>query len=133
MVPDPYLESRPLIIRKLWDFDNNCLRDPDDIEIARSRTSLCLPEENFGQQSGSYSAALGRSFFITSHGYVDLAPPDARSGDKVVLLDGTRFPRKTGRGKNTFKLLGESFMETVVDAEVMKTRCKESVERIAIV
>ena len=66
-----------------------------------------------------------------------LAPPDARSGDKVVLLDGTRFPfvlRKSRRGKNTFELLGESFMETVVDAEVMEMRCKElSVERIAIV
>ena len=137
VVPDPYLESRPFTPRKLWDFENNRLRDPDDIELARSRTLLCLPQENSGPQRGCYGVALGRSFFITSHGYMGLAPPDARSGDKVVLLDGMRFPcvlRKSAGGENTFKLLGESFLETVVDTEVMETRCKELlVERIAIV
>ena len=137
VVPDPYLESRPFTPRKLWDFENNCSRDPDDIEIARSRTSLCLPQENSGPQRGCYGAALGRSFFVTSHGYMGLAPPDARSGDKVVLLNGARFPfilRKTGGEENTFELLGESFLETVVDTEVMEARCEGlCVERIAIV
>ena len=137
VVPDPYLESRSLKVHRVWDFENNRLRDPDDKEIERQSTSLCLPEELYDPSSGSYGAALGRSFFITSQGYMGLAPPDARSGDKVVLLDGTRSPfilKKIGRGKNIFELVGEAFLETVLDTEVMETRCKEfSVERITIV
>ena len=61
-----------------------------------------------------------------------LVPPDARSGDKVVLLDGNRFPfilRKIGMGKTTFKLLGEAFLETGVDAEVVEMRCNYSLSR----
>ena len=137
VVPDPYVDSRPFKFRKVWDFDNNRLRDPDDLEILQDRILVCLPEDSYGQLRESYGAALGRSFFITRQGYMGLAPPDARRGDKVVLLDGNRFPfilRRVGMGKNTFELLGESYMETVVDTEVLETRCKEfSVERIAIV
>ena len=143
VVPDPYLESRPIKNRNPFDVLENRFKNTDNDllsenkEFSRTRTSLCIPEENVGEQRGCYSAALGRSFFKTSHGYMGLAPPDARSGDKVVLLDGTRIPfilRKTGSGKNTFKLLGESFMETLVDTEVVETRCKDLfIERIAIV
>lgn len=146
VVPDPYLESRPTSYFNLSKLDDQLKAQSknvarlknaaktavfEDKEIPRSR----VPEEGIGK--GSYSAALGRSFFITSHGYMSLAPPDAQSGDQVVLLLGTRFPfimRKTGNAKNTFKLLGESFMETVIGTEVAETRCRDlSVEEIAIV
>lgn len=143
VVPDPYLESRPIKDWNRYDVLENRFENVDNNvssegkEFTRTHTRLCMPEENVGEQRGCYRAALGRSFFKTSHGYMGLAPPDARSGDKVVLLDGTRFPfilRQTGSGKNTFTLLGESFMETVVDTEAVETRCKELfVERIAIV
>lgn len=144
MVPDPYLESRPTSDSNPSKLDDQLeaqLKNAaniavfEDKEIPQSRVSLCTPVEGIGE--GSYSAALGRSFSIISHGYMGLAPPDAQSGDQVVLLLGTRFPfilRKTGNAKNTFKLHGESFMETVIDTEVAETRCRDlSVEEIAIV
>lgn len=98
VVPDPYLESRPTKYdnrSKMHDqlkaqsiINDNVVFE--DKEVAVPRVFLCLPQDDVGQ--GPYSAALGRSFFITSHGYMGLAPPDAQSGDRVVLLDGSRFP-----------------------------------------
>ena len=47
---------------------------------AQPRVSLSQPEEGIGK--GPYSAALGRSFFISSHGYTGLAVPNAQVGDQ---------------------------------------------------
>ncbi len=140
VVPDPYLESRPTEYHNPSKLDDGYRTQSEnapreDEEELLDRIFLCDPKGDIGRVS--YGAALGRSFFITSDGYMGLAPPDAQSGDYVLLLDGAKFPfilRKVGSGEHTYRLIGESFMENLIDTELIEERCRDfSVERIAIV
>lgn len=143
VVPDPFLKSRPVKNRNPYNLLENRYknanndRPSEDKLFSRTRTSLCMPEENVGEQRGCYGAALDRSFFKTSHGYMGLALSDTRSGDKVILLNDIRIPfilRKTRSEKNTFQLLSELFIKTIVNIEIIKTRYKDLfIERIIII
>lgn len=140
VVPDPYLESRPTEYynrSKLSNAFKAQFKDHlfEDKEIPLPRVFLCKPKE--GLYKGPYTAALGRSFFMTKQGYVGLAPPDSQKGDHVALLDGVKFPfilRESGNKGSTYKLVGEAFMDTVIDGELLEERCKAfRVEHISIV
>ena len=118
VVPDPYLESRPTeysnpsqldddLKDQLKRYTHDTVIEENDKRTPKPCVSLCLPTQNIGK--GSYSAALGRSFFISRHGYMGLAPPDAQVGGKVVLLDARAIPfhsEKHGAGGKFLQATG---------------------------
>lgn len=68
------------------------------------------------------SACHGRLFFITSNGYMGLAPLSTRSGDLICIFLGGRTPFVLRPdGKNTYKFIGECYVEGRMHGEAMVT------------
>jgi hypothetical protein len=140
VVPDPFLESRPTKYYRPSDYLSNGHKSQsknaewrDEVE-AIDRVFIFYPEACIS--SGSYTAALGRSFFTTDKGYMGLAPPDAQIGDYVAILEGTEVPFLLRKVKieDQYRLVGEVFLETVVNETIIDERLKELVfTRIKIV
>lgn len=77
-----------------------------------------------------YYTAMARQVvrrpFITTKGFVGLAPSHAQERDVVVIFRGARFPytlRKNGNGK--YKLIGETYLHGVMYGEFIKPDVEE--------
>jgi Heterokaryon incompatibility protein (HET) len=65
---------------------------------------------------------VSRRPFITTQGFVGLAPFHAQQGDIVVIFQGAKFPytlRKCGSGK--YKLIGDTYLHGVMYGEFIKS------------
>ncbi len=65
-----------------------------------------------GLRKRIYSASVGRAMFVTSKGFIGLAPWNAQQGDVVSVLFGTCTPfilRKT-TGEEKYALVGEAYV-----------------------
>lgn len=66
-----------------------------------------------------HSASVGRAMFVTSKGYIGLAPWNAQGGDVVSVLFGGITPfllRKTA-GKELYTLVGEAYVYGIMGGE----------------
>lgn len=63
----------------------------------------------------------GRSLFVTDNGFMGLGPTDAVPGDEVVVLLGgsTPFVLRSENGFQNFKLVGECYVEGIMDCEAL--------------
>jgi hypothetical protein len=64
----------------------------------------------------------GRRLFISSKGYLGVAPAAAREGDAVCVLRGGAVPFiiRKHEGENCFTLVRESYVHGVMDGEVLQ-------------
>ncbi|KAH7926181.1 HET-domain-containing protein, partial [Leucogyrophana mollusca] len=70
---------------------------------------------------GSLAFFYGRCFAMTSTGYMGVVPRTAKPGDWVCVLLGGELPfviRKVGDG--FFRLVGECYLQGIMDGEVME-------------
>ena len=71
-------------------------------------------------EAGGYPAALNRCFFILPDGYMGLGPPNTRPSDICSVVFGSKWAyvlRSNGDG--THQLVGECYVEGVVDGRVI--------------
>ena len=64
-------------------------------------------------------ACIGRRFFITTKGFMGLAPAIAQVGDKVCLISGCCTPFIIRPEGPNYALVGESYVHGVMDGELM--------------
>ena len=123
VIPDPYESQRgdPDIKYELGWMEEEAIRlDPS---LDKHKIKL-MPADNvvgYGGDKGREKYALGRSFFITKKGYMGLAPPDARPGDAVAVLFGSKVPFVLRpRESGTFELIGETHVQGLMDGQAVE-------------
>ncbi|GKT58366.1 heterokaryon incompatibility protein [Colletotrichum tofieldiae] len=70
----------------------------------------------------------GKRPYVTRQGYVGMAPGNARPGDVVVILLGSRIPyvlRPSGDGTRYY-FVGEAYCDGVMDGEILTKRQRET-------
>jgi hypothetical protein len=106
----------------------------------RMRRELYGTLANATDESGGYEASWrlpasrldilyrhnGRRPFITEKGHLGLGPKDMKEGDVVSIIFGAEAPlilREVGgdEGKGTFELVGEAYVNGVMDGEAMNS------------
>lgn len=86
-----------------------------------------LPE---GYRETMHMASSGRSLYITSRGRIGLCYLKVKSNDEVWILIGSKLPfilRKVSRNDShlrTYHLVGDCFLEGVMDGEVVQATTK---------
>lgn len=60
-----------------------------------------------------------RRFFITSRGFLGLAPPEAQVGDIVCVFLGARVPYILRKDEDFFKLVGECYVQLIMLGEAV--------------
>jgi hypothetical protein len=77
------------------------------------------------------SATMWRVFFITGNGFLGLGPHSVEVGDEVRILIGGSVPFILRRDRqNTFMkflLIGDCYVQGIMDGEVMEMRRKEEI------
>ena len=73
----------------------------------------------------SFAAVLehktkGRTFFVTSRGYMGLGPPHLEVGDAICVFPGHSVPVIMHKADSYYKHRGECFVLGVMDGEVME-------------
>lgn len=89
------------------------LSSSDDDVVAGNHAALC--------------ATTNRLFFLTEKGYIGLRPAASLDGDVIVVIDGSHLPTIfrpgvygiDGKQESTFKVLGDSFVQGLVDGEAV--------------
>jgi len=82
--------------------------------LAKLASSPARPRNRFVEP------AIGRAFFIDSDGRMGLAPASAVKGDDVCVLLGGPVPFILRQKKDHYKLVGESYVEGVMDGEALE-------------
>lgn len=81
-----------------------------------------------------YTKAERRSVATTKKGYLCLAPPEVRVGDKVCILLGGHVSYILPRDGDAYRLIGECHVHRVMKGEAFKMgRLKESIRDIKLV
>jgi Heterokaryon incompatibility protein (HET) len=68
-------------------------------------------------------ASANRALFVSSKGFVGLAPWNAEAGDKICVLLGGCTPfllRKTGQNDEQYTLVGEAYVHGIMGGEVFR-------------
>jgi Heterokaryon incompatibility protein (HET) len=83
--------------------------------VERFDTSLC-------------SVSTGRRFFISTGRYMGLGPPTTQAGDLICVLYGrpTPFILRPDPDENTYQLIGEAYVNDLMDGEALELRDKYS-------
>ena len=66
--------------------------------------------------------AARRKFCVTRRGYMGMVPQGSRPGDLVAIILGAKTPyvlRHCGKVKDSFELVGECYMDGMMDGEMM--------------
>jgi len=66
--------------------------------------------------------ASGRRFAVTRRGYMGCVPPTSKAGDLVAIILGANTPyvlRKNATKPDTYLLVGECYMDGMMDGEMM--------------
>jgi len=74
-------------------------------------------------------STISKRLLFTRRGYIGMAPHEARKGDEVVLLLGSRVPvvlRK--REEGGFELVGEVYVHGIMNGEIMTQENSERLE-----
>jgi hypothetical protein len=71
-------------------------------------------------EGGDYHASLNRCFFILQQGYMGIGPPNMQKGDICSVVFGAKVAYiLRGNGDGTHQLVGESYVEGIVDGRVI--------------
>ncbi|KAI1427970.1 heterokaryon incompatibility protein-domain-containing protein [Xylaria sp. FL1777] len=110
--PDP--KSLPVLVREI---------------LHNHRLELMMGETEF------IPPCLSECYFISSNGHVGLCPWPAKEGDIIALLHGATVPyllrpaarevQATGEDDKEYELVGECFVEGVMDGELMEKMEKD--------
>ena len=71
--------------------------------------------------------------FVTSRGYIDLAPWNAREGDIVSVLFGGCTPfilREIAPGKEVYNLVGEAYVYGIMGGELFSDVTEQPASRV---
>ncbi|KAJ5728978.1 uncharacterized protein N7483_003486 [Penicillium malachiteum] len=107
----------------------------EPIQLAQMRTlcagyvpfneDVCMCAEPWFGEMGSM--VLGRRSLCSQSGYIGLAPPRAKTGDHVVVLEGKRLPfilRKVDGG--FWKVIGECYVQGIMYGEAFDSQeCRD--------
>ncbi|KAE9375893.1 HET-domain-containing protein [Stipitochalara longipes BDJ] len=91
-----------------------------------------LPPSYRTQVRKILEACRGRRFLVTENGYMGLAPLDAESGDIVFIIPGVSVPFVLREEDGGFRLIGECYVQNVMDGEVMVNLEESWLEDIVI-
>jgi hypothetical protein len=78
------------------------------------------------------AAAMNRRFFISEHGFIGLAPADAKEGDMVCILLGGKVPyvlrqdpkvwfQDAGGQNPCFNFVGDSYVQGIMNGEIIRS------------
>ena len=76
--------------------------------------------------------ASGRRIFSTEKGFLGLGPPDCRIGDQLTILLGADFPYLLRLDGDYYELIGETYVEGIMNGEVLENFRLGQVEMQAI-
>ena len=76
--------------------------------------------------------ASGRRIFLTEKGFLGLGPPDCRIGDQLTILLGADFPYLLRLDGDYYELIGETYVEGIMNGEVLENFRLGQVEMQAI-
>lgn len=81
--------------------------------------SECIADYK-GLRKRIYSASVGRAMFVTSKGFISLAPWNAQQGDVVNVLFGgwTPFILRKTTGEEKYALVGEAYVFGIMGGEL---------------
>ncbi|KAI7265960.1 hypothetical protein KC345_g8326 [Hortaea werneckii] len=107
----------------------------------RWRSLLDDSEGNLSTPNATHSAmqtltlgpTRGRVMFVTSTGFLGLAPHDAREGDVVFVVRGIDVPlvlRTNGDDDASYELIGECYVHGVMEGEALEMRELVALEAI---
>jgi hypothetical protein len=92
----------------------------------------CLAPSPKASVNRILSACRGRRFLTTDTWYVGLAPLEADSGDVVYLIPGVSVPFVLREDNDGFRLVGECYIQNVMDGEEMDGLDTSRMENIVI-
>ena len=123
-----FVKNRPYVfamLEKLGIPDPCCsidLEDSADFEEAiQTKTRRDMNTEALKQYFAALKSAVGRLPFITSRGYVGIAPANTKIGDKIYIVFGSAVPyifRQTSSGKH--QLVGSVYVHSIMDGEFLE-------------
>lgn len=134
VIPDPYWETRRIAdkVARLQSISarhntwTSAIMMNDASETQRFRRLLMeeIKKQPAVTPQGLENAeliqyALGRRFVITKSGHFGLAPPAAEVGDKIALIQGADVPFVIRKTQNAFELVGEAYIDGMMDGKVM--------------
>lgn len=67
-----------------------------------------------------FTRMLFRSMFLTEGGYIGVAPPQAREGDTVFFVKGSRVPLILRPRGDRWELIGDAYVHGVMQGEAFK-------------
>lgn len=81
--------------------------------------SECIADYK-GLRKRIYSASVGRAMFVTSKGFIGMAPWNAQQGDVVSVLFGgcTTFILRKTTGEEKYALVGEAYVYGIIGGEL---------------
>ncbi|KAI1770775.1 HET-domain-containing protein [Hypoxylon cercidicola] len=80
-----------------------------------------------------YNTCAHRALFVTSKGYIGLAPWNAQAGDKICLLSGGKTPFLLRESKNDdHNFVGECYVYGIMGGEAWAGRSEKSPEKFHI-
>jgi hypothetical protein len=91
-----------------------------------------LPPSYKRQVEMILEACRGRRFLIIDAGYMGLAPLEAESGDLVFIIPGVSVPFVMREENGGFRLVGECYVQNVMDGEVIEGLDASQMEEIII-
>ena len=80
-----------------------------------------------------YLTILNRCFFVAQQGYMGIGPPNLWEGDICSVLSGARVPFIfRHNSEDSYQLVGESYVESIMDGQVLGMLEHGEVQRSSI-
>jgi hypothetical protein len=76
--------------------------------------------DGYKVRSRIYSASRNRAMFVSSKGYIGLAPWNAKAGDAICVLLGGCTPFLLRPVRRSYALLGEAYVYGIMGGELLK-------------
>jgi hypothetical protein len=92
-----------------------------------------LPPSYRQQVQMILEACRGRRLLVTDTGLLGLAPLEAQSGDVIYVVPGVSVPLVMRRVEGRYSLVGECYVQNVMDGEAIEDMDDSKMENIAIV
>jgi hypothetical protein len=77
-------------------------------------------------------ALVGRRLVTTVNGYLGTAPDAVQEGDIIAIVFGCNFPVVLRKCGDLYRVLGESYIDGVMDGELVEAKEKGEFKEVEI-
>ncbi|KAE8442962.1 hypothetical protein EG329_002500 [Mollisiaceae sp. DMI_Dod_QoI] len=91
-----------------------------------------LSEEVCNNMKLSMLTLFGRKLVTTAKGYLGLTPEEVREGDLIAIIYGCNFPVVLRQDHGFYCLIGECYIDGIMDGEIIEKETKVSGEHCGI-